>query len=86
MSWLGIRRLGDAVLLGSLKGILAGGQHQCVAVGDVRQGLNGGAFVNDTRIVQQQHRPRLMKREALALRPMGIENPRFSADDVVSVQ
>jgi hypothetical protein len=69
-----------------LKRILSGGQHQGIAVGDVPQGLDGRAFVNDPCIVQQQHRPRLLKREALALRPMGIKNPRFPTDDVFALQ
>ena len=78
--------LGDEVLLGPLKRIFTGGQYQGVAVGDVLQGLDGGTFVDHARIVQQQHRPRLLKREALALRPMGIKNPCFTTDDVLSMQ
>ena len=75
ISWQRISRLGDEVVLGPLKRIFTGGQHQGVAVGDVFQGLDGGAFVNDPCIVQQQHRPRLLQREALPLRSMGIKNP-----------
>lgn len=86
MACRGIGKLGDEAWRGPLKRILTGGQHQGVAVGDVFQGLDGGAFVNDPCIVQQQHRPRLLKRESFALRPLRIKNPCFPTDDVLAVQ
>ena len=73
-------------MLGPLKCILTGCQHQGISVGDVFQWLDGGAFMDDTCIVQQQYRPRLLEREALALRSMGIKNPCFSTDDVFAMQ
>jgi len=55
ISCRGVGGLGDEVVLGPLKRIFTGGQHQGVAVGDVFQGLYRGALVDNPCIVQQQH-------------------------------
>src|SRR3546814_4691223 len=47
--------------------------------------LDRGGFVDHARVVEQQQRPRLFQREALPVRPVGVEHARLAAADTAAV-